>query len=65
MREYLIEDDGDSFQLALLVDGRQVGGCLLFDDGHGAGFELAREIGQAFTQGGALIDIAIENPILH
>jgi len=43
-REAFIEDEGDSFQVALFEDGEQVGGCHLPDDGHGGAFELAQQI---------------------
>lgn len=43
-REAFIEDEGDSFQVSLYEDGKQVGGCHLPDDGHGGAFELAQQI---------------------
>lgn len=45
-REAFIEDEGDAFQVMLMDDGRQVGGCFLPDDGSGEAFELARQIAQ-------------------
>lgn len=43
-REAFIEDDGESFQIMLIEDGVQVGGCFLPDDGAGEAFELAQGI---------------------
>lgn len=60
MRSYLIEDEGDEFHLALLADGAQVGGAIFPDDGSGAGFELAREVGESFASHGGM---GAERPI--
>lgn len=43
-REAFIEDEGDAFQVSLLEDGRQIGGCYLPDDGDGDAFEVAKQI---------------------
>ena len=53
-RSFAIEDDGDGFQLALLEDGQQVGGAFLPDDGSGAAFQDALEIGESWAAGGAI-----------
>lgn len=46
MRDYRISDDGDAIQLALWQDEQQVGGALFPDDGSGAAFGLALEVGE-------------------
>lgn len=47
-RYFSIEDDGDSFQVYLFEGVVQVGGCCFPDDGTGAAFDLANEVGMAF-----------------
>lgn len=48
MRDYMIEDDGEEVQLALFVDGVQVGGAMFPDDGSGAARARAEALGAAW-----------------
>lgn len=45
-----IEDDGDSFQVAIMEDGVQIAGMIIPDDGTGEAFELARDFARAMTE---------------
>lgn len=48
MRDFLIEDEGDAFQVSLMEGGVQVGGALFPDDGTGAAFLLAQEVAMSW-----------------
>ena len=47
-RYFSIEDDGESFQVYLFDGVSQVGGACFPDDGTGAAFDLAVQIGRSF-----------------
>lgn len=47
-RQYEVEHDGDDYQVALILDGVQVGGALFPGELYGDAFGLAHEVGQAF-----------------
>ena len=51
-RRYAIEDDGDEVQLFMFKDDQQVCGAVLPDDGAGAAWDLAYEIGEQFIGAG-------------
>jgi hypothetical protein len=63
-REAFIEDEGDSFQVSLLEDGEQVGGCYLPDDGHGGAFQMAQQIASDWLTYNDRMK-AIQEPALH
>jgi len=48
-RDYVIQDCGEDFQVALLKDGQQVGNCIFDDDGTGSAFVMALEMGKAWV----------------
>ena len=49
-KEYLINDEGDAFELVLIEDGQQVGGGVFpFVLGVDEAFDLARGMGEAFS----------------
>jgi hypothetical protein len=48
--EYQISDEGEEFQVALFLDGVQVGNMLFDDDGFGSGFDIARAMGELWRQ---------------
>lgn len=48
-KTYLINDEGDEYELALFQDGVQVGGGVFpFSIGEDAAFELAKNLGDSF-----------------
>ena len=53
-RSFLIEDDGDAYQVQLLQDGIQMGGAYFPDDGTGEAFQDAMELGESWVSGGAI-----------
>ncbi len=50
MRQSFIEDDGESLQVALVQDGKQVGGCIIDIDPLGVdeAYRIAMLLGQAY-----------------
>lgn len=51
MRAYQLEDEGDSFEVAMFEDGVQVAGVIVpAKFGEDAAFELAQFLGQCFAQ---------------
>jgi hypothetical protein len=51
-KTYLINDEGDAYELALFQDGLQVGGGVFpLSIGEDAAFELAKSLGDAFVVG--------------
>ena len=57
MRTYGIDDDGDGWQFYLRVDGAQVGGGLIDDDGTGNGYLITRALCEAFVRADDLLPI--------
>lgn len=49
LREYKIEDCGEDFQVALILDGKQIGSVIFYDDGTGSAFDLAHEMAEAWV----------------
>ena len=49
MYQYQIEDDGDEFQVALMLGGVQVGNILFPDDGTGMAFDHAKRMGESWS----------------
>lgn len=49
MRDYVISDEGDEFNVQLLENGQQVGGALFPDDGTGRAFDRALEMAQSWA----------------
>lgn len=56
MREFVVTDEGDEFQLELLQDGIQVGGAVFPDDGTGAAFDMARGVGASWAASGRSLE---------
>lgn len=57
-REYLITDEGEDFQLALMVGGVQVGGALFPVGANGSAFALADAMGKAFVSNLDVLSVA-------
>lgn len=53
MRDYLIEDDGNEFHLAVFLNGAQVGNLLMEDGGSGLAFDWCYEIGEQWKKSGS------------
>lgn len=63
--EAFVEDDGDSFQVALFQEGVQVGNAMFPDDGDGSAFQAAQALADTWKSGGGWGGVPPHIDLLH